>query len=87
MFKREEVLSFTWSSWHPCELGQILSLSDHHLDTLGHCLILQQDEQLSQSTRHTNRTLPVTQRFLRTQTLRGGKEEQTEGLKKHWEKD
>lgn len=61
---------FTWSSWDPCKLGQILSLSNHHLDALGQCLVLQQDEQLPQSPWHTHRALPAAQRFLRTHTLR-----------------
>ena len=68
----EDVSAFTWSSWDPCELGQILSLSDHHLDALCQRLILQQDEELAQSPRHTHRAFPVTQRFLRTHTLRVG---------------
>lgn len=54
------MLIFTWSSWDPRELGQVLSLSDHHLDALGERLVLQQDEQLAQSTWCTHRALPVT---------------------------
>lgn len=40
---------FTWRSRDPCEFEEILSLADHHLNALGQRLILQQDEQLSQS--------------------------------------
>lgn len=43
----------TWSSRDPCEFGQVLGLPDHHLDALSHSLVLQQDEQLAQSPRHT----------------------------------
>lgn len=65
---------FTWSSWDPRELGQTLSFSDHHLDALGQRLVLQQDEELAQSPRRTDGTLPVTQRFLGARTLSGGNE-------------
>lgn len=67
------VLVSTWSSWDPCELGQILSLSDHHLDALGQRLVLQQDEQLAQCPWRTHRALPATERFLRTHALRRAK--------------
>lgn len=76
---------FTWSSWDPRELGQTLSFSDHHLDALGQRLVLQQDEQLAQSPRRTDGTLPVTQRFLGARTLSGGNEgENTQRERGRW---